>query len=112
MTAVLHAITLAWMLAAPGLAGSLAAPDPAALAPGQYFWRPEIAPQGPLVVIISLDEQRAYVYRNGIAIGLSTISSGRKAGGPPQLPARTIIHRRGQRERPRGQAHATGPRFV
>lgn len=52
-------------------------PDATHLAPGQYVWHPEVAPVGPVVVVISLDEQRAYVYRNGIAIGLSTISSGR-----------------------------------
>lgn len=44
---------------------------------GGYTWRPEIAPAGPVVVVISLDEQRAYVYRNGIGIGVSPISSGK-----------------------------------
>lgn len=65
--------------------GSLAPldPDPATLARGEYLWHPEIAPVGPVVVVVSLDEQRAYVYRNGIAIGLSTISSGRKGHETP-----------------------------
>lgn len=45
--------------------------------PGEFIWHPEAAPAGPLIVLISLDEQRAYVYRNGIAIGVSTISSGK-----------------------------------
>lgn len=57
------------------LAGTLArAAQPQAQA---YFWHPELAPAGPLVLVVSLDEQRAYVYRNGIAIGESRISSGR-----------------------------------
>lgn len=46
---------------------------------GEYTWAPQVAPDGPIEVIVSLDEQRAYAYRNGILIGESTISSG-KAG--------------------------------
>jgi len=46
---------------------------------GDFTWAPQLAPDGPIVVLVSLDEQRAYVYRNGILIGESTISSG-KAG--------------------------------
>lgn len=62
------------------------APAPAAgpaLRPGQYLWHPEVAPQGPLVAVVSLDEQRLYVYRNGVAIGYSTISSGRRGHETP-----------------------------
>jgi hypothetical protein len=58
-------------------------PDPAHLRPGQFVWHPEVAPRGPVVVVVSLDEQRAYVYRNGLAIGVSTISSGRKGHETP-----------------------------
>lgn len=58
-------------------------PDPAHLRPGEFIWHPEVAPEGPIVVVVSLDEQRVYVYRNGIAIGLSTISSGRKGHETP-----------------------------
>ncbi|MGA9333904.1 MAG: L,D-transpeptidase [Rudaea sp.] len=58
-------------------------PDPGALRRGEFVWHPEISPAGPMVVIVSLDEQRAYVYRNGIAIGASTISSGRKGHETP-----------------------------
>ncbi len=64
-------------------AGAPAEPDPAALAPGQFLWHPEIAPAGPLVLVVSLDEQRAYAYRNGIAIGVSTISSGKPGKDTP-----------------------------
>ncbi len=42
-----------------------------------FFWHPEIAPVGPMVMVVSLDEQYLYVYRNGVAIGASPISSGR-----------------------------------
>ncbi|MDD2047734.1 L,D-transpeptidase [Pseudomonas putida] len=46
---------------------------------GQFLWYPQVSPVGPVTVVVSLTEQRAYVYRNGIAIGVSTVSSG-KAG--------------------------------
>jgi hypothetical protein len=42
-----------------------------------FFWHPEIAPAGAIVIVVSLDEQYLYVYRNGVAIGASPISSGR-----------------------------------
>lgn len=54
-----------------------------ALRPGQYLWHPEVASQGPLVIVVSLDEQRLYVYRNGVAIGYGTISSGRRGHETP-----------------------------
>ncbi|MCJ0826239.1 L,D-transpeptidase family protein [Luteimonas sp. 50] len=59
----------------------LAATLPAAaaepvLAPGQYLWTPELAPSGPVVVVVSLPEQLAHVYRNGVRIGVSTVSTG------------------------------------
>jgi hypothetical protein len=47
------------------------------------FWRPELAPVGPMVMLVSLDEQRMYVYRNGVAIGASRISSGRSGHETP-----------------------------
>lgn len=43
----------------------------------QYRWQPELSPTGPMVVLVRLDRQQLYVYRNGVAIGSSRISSGR-----------------------------------
>ncbi len=43
---------------------------------GEYIWHPEISPAGPVVIIVSLPEQRMYVYRNGVRIGVSTVSTG------------------------------------
>lgn len=54
-----------------------------ALKPGEYLWTPELAPQGPVVIVISLPEQMAYVYRNGVRIGASTVSSGKKGYETP-----------------------------
>jgi hypothetical protein len=44
---------------------------------GQWVWKPEIAPKGPILVYVDLTRQLATVYRNGVRIGVSTISSGR-----------------------------------
>lgn len=83
--AVLAAQTAAGTAAAnpPAHAQESGAAGPAALAPGQFLWHPEISPSGPIVLVVSLDEQRAYVYRNGIAIGLSSISSGKPGHDTP-----------------------------
>jgi hypothetical protein len=51
--------------------------------PGDYVWHPEISPAGPVVVIVSLPEQRMYVYRNGVRIGRSTVSTGKKGHTTP-----------------------------
>ena len=56
---------------------------PARLKPGEYLWVPEVSPQGPIVLVVSLPEQLAYVYRNGVIIGASTISTGKKGHRTP-----------------------------
>ena len=53
------------------------------LKPGEYWWHPEISPQGPLMILISIPEQEMHVYRNGIMIGRSTVSTGSKGHGTP-----------------------------
>jgi L,D-transpeptidase catalytic domain len=53
------------------------------LKPGEYWWHPEISPQGPLMILVSIPEQTMHVYRNGILIGRSTISSGSKGHDTP-----------------------------
>lgn len=47
-----------------------------AFKPGEYLWLPELAPQGPTVVLVSLPEQLVHVYRNGVEIGVATCSTG------------------------------------
>ena len=54
---------------------SIPAPS-APLAPGQFEWHPERAPAGPLLIVVSIDDQIAYVYRNGVQIARSTVSTG------------------------------------
>lgn len=53
------------------------------LKPGQWVWKPQIAPKGPILVYVDLGRQLATVYRNGIRIGVSTISSGRPGFDTP-----------------------------
>jgi L,D-transpeptidase catalytic domain len=54
-----------------------------ALKPGQYWWHPEISPQGPLMILVSVPEQTMHVYRNGVLIGRSTVSTGSKSHSTP-----------------------------
>lgn len=44
---------------------------------GQFLWMGEAVTSGPVVMVVSLNEQRAYVYRNGVLIGATTVSTGR-----------------------------------
>jgi len=44
---------------------------------GEWVWAPEIAKDGPVLVYVDLSRQRATVYRNGVRIGVTTISSGK-----------------------------------
>jgi hypothetical protein len=55
----------------------------ASMKPGQFTWHPERSPSGPVAVIVSLPDQRVYVYRNGIRIGVSTCSTGKKGHETP-----------------------------
>ena len=54
-----------------------------ALKPGEYWWHPEISPQGPLMILVSVPEQTMHVYRNGVLIGRSTVSTGSKGHSTP-----------------------------
>lgn len=62
------------------------------LKPGDFVWTPEGAPAGPVVMIVSLPEQLAHVYRNGIEIGVSTCSTG-KAGHRTPTGVFTILEK-------------------
>lgn len=60
---------------------------------GEYIWRPELSPDGPVVVVISLPEQLTHVYRNGVAIGVSSSSTG-KTGKKTPTGVFTILQKR------------------
>lgn len=53
------------------------------LRPGEFAWVPELAPDGPLLLIVNTKTQRAILYRNGIPIGASTVSTGRPGYATP-----------------------------
>src|SRR5437667_2872537 len=63
--------------------GRAVQPFTSELKPGDYIWHPEVSSAGPVVVIVSLPEQRMYVYRNGVRIGRSTVSTGTKGHTTP-----------------------------
>src|SRR5207237_8912477 len=53
------------------------------LKPGEYWWNPQISPNGPLMVLVSIPQQTMHVYRNGMLIGRSTVSTGSKGHATP-----------------------------
>jgi len=54
-----------------------------ALRPGAFLWEPELSPTGAVEIVVSIPQQRAYVYRGGTLIGVSTVSTGRRGHETP-----------------------------
>jgi len=91
------------LLAAAALAPQVSTPEPAtvtvtgratldnasvlrsakALKAGEYMWAPQTAPAGPILMVVNLETQRAVVYRNGLPIAITTVSSGKKGHETP-----------------------------
>lgn len=67
------------------------------LSPGQFIWEPEAAPTGPVFVVIHLTRQRVLLYRGGVPIAASTMSSGSKGRETPiglfAILQKAIVHR-------------------
>jgi hypothetical protein len=57
--------------------------QPGALKPGQWVWAPQLAEQGPLLVYVDITRQIATVYRNGVKIAVTTVSSGKPGYDTP-----------------------------
>jgi hypothetical protein len=53
------------------------------LRPGEFVWQPQLAAEGAVEVVVSIPLQRAFVYRGGTLIGVSTVSTGRKGHETP-----------------------------
>lgn len=53
------------------------------LRPGQYVWAPEVAPAGPTLLIVNVKTQRAVLFRNGVPIAATTVSTGRAGRETP-----------------------------
>ena len=64
------------------------------LKPGDYVWHPEVSPNGPVVALVSLPGQLLYVYRNGVRIGKSTVSTG-KPGKRTPTGVFTVLQKKG-----------------
>ncbi|WP_414888749.1 hypothetical protein [Sphingomonas sp. Leaf67] len=71
-----------------------------ALKPGEYLWAPGISPEGPVTIIVSLKTQKAYAYRNGVAIGMSTVFHGREGVRDADRGVRCPSEGRGSRVQP------------
>jgi hypothetical protein len=67
------------------------------LSPGQFEWHPERSPSGPVLVVVSIDDQMAYVYRNGVQIARSTVSTG-KPGKDTPTGVFTVLQRKVEHE--------------
>ena len=50
---------------------------------GQFVWAPQVAPAGPLLMIVNLKTQRALLFRNGVPIAATTVSTGRPGRSTP-----------------------------
>ncbi|WBH17497.1 L,D-transpeptidase family protein [Sphingomonas radiodurans] len=54
----------------------------ASLAPGKYLWE-EDAAAGPVSILISIPDQKAYVYRGERLVAVSTVSTGKEGNDTP-----------------------------
>ena len=63
--------------------GRQVAPMPKQFKAGDYVWYPQISPTGPVVIVVSIPEQQLFVFRNGVRIGRSTVSTGAQGHSTP-----------------------------
>ena len=72
-TLLIAACSLAYAVPFWGARESSSADTPPAdLKPGEWIWGGDNKAMGPMAVIVSITEQRAYVYRNGVLVAVST----------------------------------------
>jgi hypothetical protein len=93
MRSLIIVALLASVVVVPGAAPLAAAPGATTsmpfdtkvtdLKPGQWIWDDRIAPAGPIMVVVDLQTQLAFVYRNGVRIGVTTVSSGKPGKKTP-----------------------------
>ena len=53
------------------------------LKPGQFIWEPQRSPSGPALVVVNLETQRLLLFRDGVPIAASTVSSGKTGHETP-----------------------------
>ena len=54
-----------------------------ALKPGEWLWYANVVPEGPTLLMVSISQQKAYLYRNGVRVAVSTVSTGMKGHETP-----------------------------
>jgi hypothetical protein len=59
---------------------------------GEFLWIGDAVTSGPLLMVVSITEQRGYVYRNGILIGATSVSTGRP-GHPTPTGVFTVLQK-------------------
>lgn len=76
---ILAMMPLASAAGSPGveLAGRPVLEVAPTLKTGEFIWAPDKAPAGPVLLVVNLDTQRAILFRNGVPIAASTLSTGR-----------------------------------
>jgi hypothetical protein len=84
------AVALLVLVATPLLRGPCSAgesriadADVSQLKPGHYIWKPWLAPEGSMTIVVNLHAQRASIYRGDRRIGASTVSTGRRGYRTP-----------------------------
>ena len=65
----------------------------ATLKNGEFVWAPELSAAGPALLVVNLETQRAVLFRNGVPIGATTVSSG-KQGYETPTGVFTILQKR------------------
>lgn len=70
-------------LAQPSLQSGTVSEAAQRMKAGEFLWAPAVAPEGPMLFVISLATQRAILYRNGIPIAITTVSTGRPGHRTP-----------------------------
>ena len=66
-----------------------AAPDPGllaatgALAPGEFYWAARAQSDGPVLLAVSIPDQKLYAYRGGTLFAVSTVSTGKRGHDTP-----------------------------
>ena len=83
VTTTAFLLALAPVSSASAATSSSRLEETTSLRPGQFVWQPAREAEGEVEIVVSLPLQRAYVYRGGTLIGVSTVSTGREGYETP-----------------------------
>ena len=64
-----------------------------ALGPGEYVWAPELSVEGSALLVVNVATQRAVLFRNGVPMAATTVSTG-KEGHETPTGVFTILQKR------------------